>query len=346
MAGYAGDFLAGTTSIPIKFTTIQSTGAPFSLSGGTVSVYKAGSTTESVAGVTLTADYDSRTGLNQVVIDSSADGSFYAAGNDFDLVITAGTVNSVSAVGYTVGSFSLENRTQKADVRKWIGTAASTPTVAGVPNVNAKTWNDLTTVALPLVPTVAGRALDVSAGGEAGLDWANIGSPTTTVALSGTTVGVATSLTNAPGDSSGVTTLLSRIGGAITITSGGVNVSGDFSTTMKTSIGTAVAASAVASVTAPVAITSNVKKNQALAKFQFGMTDSTAHAPVTGKTVTCTRSIDGGAFGGGTLANVTEVASGDYVVDFGAGDLNGNVVVLKATAAGCDDTMERIITQP
>lgn len=43
-----------------------------------------------------------------------------------------------------------------------------------------------------LKPTVAGRTLDVSAGGEAGVDWANVGSPTTTVGLSGTTVKTAT----------------------------------------------------------------------------------------------------------------------------------------------------------
>lgn len=39
-----------------------------------------------------------------------------------------------------------------------------------------------------LAPTVAARTLDVSAGGEAGLDWANVGSPTTAVALTGTTI--------------------------------------------------------------------------------------------------------------------------------------------------------------
>jgi len=38
------------------------------------------------------------------------------------------------------------------------------------------------------MPTTAGRTLDVSAGGEAGVDWANVGSPTTTLALTGTTV--------------------------------------------------------------------------------------------------------------------------------------------------------------
>lgn len=46
-----------------------------------------------------------------------------------------------------------------------------------------------------LQPTVGGRTLDVSTGGEAGLDWGNIGSPTTTQLLSGTTIGVATALT-------------------------------------------------------------------------------------------------------------------------------------------------------
>lgn len=42
-----------------------------------------------------------------------------------------------------------------------------------------------------LAPTTAGRTLDVSTGGEAGIDWANVGSPTTTLNLSGTTVGTA-----------------------------------------------------------------------------------------------------------------------------------------------------------
>ena len=91
---------------------------------------------------------------------------------------------------------------------------------------------------------------------------------------------------------------------------------------------------------------SNIKKNQALQKFAFVMTDSTTHAPATGKTVTCTRSIDGGAFGADTLASVTEVANGVYTVDFGAADLNGNVIVLRCTATDCDDTLERIVTQP
>ena len=63
--------------------------------------------------------------------------------------------------------------------------------------VNTMAWNSLATVALPLVPTVAGRALDVSAAGEAGVDWANVGTPGSTVALSATTVATVTTTTTA-----------------------------------------------------------------------------------------------------------------------------------------------------
>ena len=99
-------------------------------------------------------------------------------------------------------------------------------------------------------------------------------------------------------------------------------------------------------VTIFVANNSNLKKNAALAKFAFMMTDSTNHAPATGKTVTVTRSIDGGAFAAGSLSAVTEIGNGMYYVDFAAADLNGNVVILRATAAACDDTFERVISQP
>ena len=48
-------------------------------------------------------------------------------------------------------------------------------------------WNG-TAFIVPLEPTTAGRKLDVSTGGEAGIDWANIGNPTTAQGLSGTTI--------------------------------------------------------------------------------------------------------------------------------------------------------------
>lgn len=81
------------------------------------------------------------------------------------------------------------------NVVNWNNTVVATPATAGIPDVNTKNWNNLVTVALPLVPTVAGRSLDVSATGEAGVDWANVGSPTTTLALTGTTIGTLTTYT-------------------------------------------------------------------------------------------------------------------------------------------------------
>jgi hypothetical protein len=74
------------------------------------------------------------------------------------------------------------------------------------------------------------------------------------------------------------------------------------------------------------------------------MTDSTNHNPATGKTVAVTRSIDGGAFGAGTLSAVSEIANGIYAVNFGAGDLNGAVITLRATATGCDDLFVTFVT--
>jgi hypothetical protein len=95
-----------------------------------------------------------------------------------------------------------------------------------------------------------------------------------------------------------------------------------------------------------VPITTNLKKNQALANFAFLMTDSTNHNPATGKTVSVTRCIDGGTFAAGTLSAVTEVSNGQYRVDFAAADLNGNVVTLRATASGCDDLFTTLILEP
>ena len=95
-----------------------------------------------------------------------------------------------------------------------------------------------------------------------------------------------------------------------------------------------------------VSITSSVKQGQALANFEFLMTDALTHAPKPAIVPTATRSIDGGAFAAGTLGAVVEVANGIYRVDFAAADLAGKVIVLQATEATCDTTFERLVTQP
>jgi hypothetical protein len=110
-----GAFPVGST-IECQFTT-RFAGIPTTLVGGVVSVYKDGSVVQSIAGVTLTADFDSTTGLNFVAIDTTADRAFYTAGATFTLTLTAGTVGTDAVAGTTVDTFSL--------------TSAVTPAITG-----------------------------------------------------------------------------------------------------------------------------------------------------------------------------------------------------------------------
>lgn len=101
-------------------------------------------------------------------------------------------------------------------------------------------------------------------------------------------------------------------------------------------------------VTVGAAYRPGIRKNTALANFAVLMTDSTNHVPATGNagSMSVTRAIDGGAFSAGTIGAVTEISSGWYVFNLGAGDLNGDIVMLRATASGCDDVDIEIRTCP
>jgi hypothetical protein len=159
---YVGNFTPGKT-VRVRFNTHTAAGAPATLSGApAVSIYK-GTTAESTAGVTLTVDYDARTGLNDVVVDTSADGAFYALGSDYDLVVTAGTVDGVSVVGTVVGTFSLGNR---AELRPSVADATL---VAG--NLDAAVSSRLAAAgytAPPAANAVAAAVLDLPDGIETG----------------------------------------------------------------------------------------------------------------------------------------------------------------------------------
>ena len=222
---YCGDYLPGDT-IDFKFTTIRpSTGAPFTLAGTpALSVYKNNSTTQTTTGVTLTVDFDSVTGLNHVRIVTSD--AFYAAGDNYDVVITTGTVDSVSAVGYVVGRFTLAK-------------------------VSA------------LRPTTAGRTLDVSAGGEAGIDLANVGSPATTLNLSGTTISTSQQIASVSGAVGSVTGAVGSVTGAVGSVTG--NVGGNVVGSVGSVVGTVTAnttqlagqtVTAAAGVTFPTTVSS------------------------------------------------------------------------------------------
>lgn len=164
---HVGDFAAAST-VRIGFNTCQSDGTPITLAGTpTAAVYKDGSTTESTTGVTLTVDFDARTGSHLVVIDTSADGTFYASGSDFRVVLTAGTVNGVSVVGSIIAGFSINNRSA-------------------------------------LRPATAGRTLNVDASGRALADLDTIKTQAITCAAAVTvlaSVGTASTSTAQSGDS-------------------------------------------------------------------------------------------------------------------------------------------------
>lgn len=97
------------STIHFQWTTNDSNGEAITRStDGTISVYKDNGTTQSVAGVTDTEDFDSITGLHACTIDLSAD-AFYATGSNYSVVLTGATVDTRS-VNAVLASFSIENR--------------------------------------------------------------------------------------------------------------------------------------------------------------------------------------------------------------------------------------------
>jgi hypothetical protein len=129
-------------------------------------------------------------------------------------------------------------------------------------------------------------------------------------------------------------------------------VVGSFSIENRLMTGTDSAALATALSTAQTDITQikgdlpgRVTKNTALANFMFLMiTASDDTTPLTGASVTATRSIDGAAFG--SCANsVTEVSNGWYKINLAAADLNGDVIALRFVASSANATNMMIMTQ-
>src|SRR3990167_3065093 len=140
------------------------TGASVAWSGiaiGDVLIYKGTSMTQrsSTAGIVLLdtdgIDVDGSVGIGGFSIDTSdnTDAGFYAVGSFFTVVVASVTIDA-QTVNFVAGTFRLLAAEAiagkpKADVDAWLGTAASSPTVAGVPEVD--------------VTHVAGATTDVSA---------------------------------------------------------------------------------------------------------------------------------------------------------------------------------------
>jgi hypothetical protein len=208
---------------------------------GTVSVYKDDGTTQSTTGVTDTEDFDGLTGVHWVKIDTSADGTFYAAGHDFAVVLSAATIDG-KTINAVLGHFSINNRSA-------------------------------------LRPTTAGRTLDVSAGGEAGVDWANVGSPTTAQNLSGTNIKTDQVVASVTGAVGSVTGAVGSVTGAVgSVGAGGITASSLASDTITAA---KIAADAItAAKIATNAIDADALATDAVSELQSGLATSSALAAV------------------------------------------------------------------
>lgn len=146
----------------------------------------------------LDADGDLVTGATGLDSEVSKDGGTFA-----DCTNEATEIATSSGVYYLDLTATEMNADTVAIIVKTSSSGAKTTTLVIYPTKG----NDLNVVVgsyssgqTPLQPTVAGRTLDVSAGGEAGIDLANVGSPGTTLNLSGTTIKAVTDRVSANTD--------------------------------------------------------------------------------------------------------------------------------------------------
>lgn len=117
---YLGDFAEDAT-VYIFFATAAADGGregfSSALETADVEVIKDGSTTGSTAGVTITNDFDSKTGIHKIEVDMSAD-AFYATGSDYALLVYPDeTIDSQSVAG-VVAQWSCESRFRDIDAPK------------------------------------------------------------------------------------------------------------------------------------------------------------------------------------------------------------------------------------
>lgn len=130
---YLGDISVGGATTH-WFATVDGARAPATITGAAIVCYRANSTVETTAGLTLTVDVDSRTGLHRISIDTSADGAFYISGFDYAVVASAGTVDGVSLANRTLCTFSIANRrgVQQADIQSAMTAQGYTTARAGM----------------------------------------------------------------------------------------------------------------------------------------------------------------------------------------------------------------------
>jgi len=282
---YIGDYPEDFTTVCVYFTTHDSNGAPVApltaFEADDVKIYKNGSNAQktSTNGLTMTSPFDSIVGLHCLVIDTS---------------------NDTGDSGFwTTGGGGIYTVVLNPD----------TETVNGQTVVKVLATFGLAT-APALRPTVAGRTLDVSSTGEAGVDWANVGSPTTTLALTGTTIAVTQKV-----DVDTIKTNPVVNGGTLTFPSGATLAS-----TTNITAGTVTTATNVTTVNG---LASGVITAASIAADAIGASELAADA------VTEIRSLASGTSDSGTTTTMVDAARTEADADYWAGSLivftSGNI---------------------
>lgn len=235
-------------------------------------------------------------------------------------------------------------------------------TLIGTPSVSVAA-----DIATRLAPTVAGRTLDVTAGGTAGIDWANVEAPTTAVDLSGTTIATSQAVASVSGAVGSVTgNVGGNVAGSVGSVTGNVggNVNGNVGGNVTGSVGSVAAggitdasfaadaitgdkiAADVATELASVAQGTFRKNVASQRRMPIFMRDaSSVQAGLAGATVTVTVSKDGAA-AGATTGSVAEISNGMYVFVPSQADTNCDSCFYRATAVGGVDFTWGIYTTP
>jgi hypothetical protein len=106
-----GDFDLEST-FDFQFTTTVAA-VPTTLVGGSLSAYAGNDTTEILAGLTLTTDFDGKVGTHNVrVVATAANG--YLAATNYTLWLAAGTVGGVTVSPCALAIFSIANRVARS----------------------------------------------------------------------------------------------------------------------------------------------------------------------------------------------------------------------------------------
>jgi hypothetical protein len=240
----------------------------------------------------------------------------------------------------------------RADVREW-GGAVPNALLAGRVDANAQAMgtdvigaaqvaagaigaseapNLDAAVSSRLAPTVSGRTLDVTATGEAGVDWANVGAPSATVDLSGTTVGTLT----ANADKSGYTLTAAERDNILKAASGTADAGGTTTTIVdaeRTEAATDHWKDSVVAMTGG-ALAGQMRRVSAFAPATDTITVDTAFtaAPAAGDTYLILRSAMQQAGSGSTPAAIADAVWDEAVADHLAAGSTGNKLNSAASA--------------